>query len=732
MPRMPVMVARNNKNVSRDPKDDDGGGDSPESSAFSPLSLPEINDSNRADPLTYARISDAIANAMNKGMIEPLAAKRQIEVMSGLCEQNAGMSIADASRLKMDPVARLTDVFSLCESELVELEQSFGEVDLLRATDERLKKKWREIIARVRSLHQQSLSDHAKGMIYVMRDGDESRAGMVLHLKWFHVKLFDIWEDQNHKNDLVMMHPGSGKTTCSRWQKCVEIGEMPQLRMLLIYDTIDKAKQEAKTIKTIMNHGRYHALYPGIRILGRAEGEENSSLRFTVTRPNFMVREPTMEVGGILCNFNGQGYGRLWLDDPTPADAREHQHIRTKVKNTFHRVLKRRLRDMSISRISMVCTPWHDEDLAGEIRFRVGQGKLPTWRVFIDEFAIRDDAQGRPIPLWPEKYSAEYLEEARFEDPSMYACCFELRARTETARPVKKLWFYNSTDIRCGTDADKQNDDQVHAAMKDAEWWLSLDPAGASGATNSDTGAVEIALLYNKFALCTDVWFHQKQPPEMLDWVIERIVTRWRMGQPYRGVMIEAQGGIKGMVTMWGDLLPKRLEAEGMPLSVRPALIAPGTRVGTLTINRSKMRRLEEASPYINSGIFRFAGRRDDIRMERMGASHSNLVIIPGSSMDKLRNHILNFDGSNRFDAGDAVTQWILVNKSRLADFAALRNVAKPKEEEAAVQPRSTLAEMWRKQHSEAAEREKQLRTADDDIAAMMTKYSLPSQRNVA
>jgi hypothetical protein len=568
-------------------------------------------------------------------------------------------------------------------------------------------------------------------MLYVMRDGDESRAGKVIHLKWFHVKLFDIWEDKEHKHDLVMMHPGTGKTTCSRWQKCAEIGEMPQLRMLLIYDTIDKAKQEAKTIKIIMNHGRYHALYPGIRILGRAEGEEDSSLRFTVTRPNYMAREPTMEVAGIRCNLNGNGYGRMWLDDPTPPEAREHQYLRTLVKNKFHNVLKRRLRDMSVSRISMVCTPWHDEDLSGEIRGRVDKGQLPTWRVFVDEFAIRNDPDGMPIPLWPEKYPTEYLQEARFENASMYACCYELKARAEFAKLVKRVWFYNSTDMRCGSEEDKQQDNKIHDSLKKAEWWLSLDPASAVGRTNSDTGAVEIAMLHNKFALCTDVWFHQKQPPEMLDWIVERIIDRWRQGIPYRGIMIEAQGGIKGMVTMWGDLLPKRLEAEGMPLDARPALIAPGTRVGTLTINRSKLKRLEEASPYINGGIVRFAGRRDDSRMQKVGADHSNVVVIPGSEMEKLRDHILNFDGSNKFDAGDAVTQWILVNKSRLANWAELKAISKPKRDEIEVQPRSTLRSQFKKQYDKTAQDEKLRKTAEDDIAAMQTKYRLP-QRNCA
>jgi hypothetical protein len=134
------MVAEGGKNR-RKSKSSEPEGDSPDLTGFAVLGLPQINDENRADPLTYARISDKIANGMNQGLIEPLAAQRQIGVMAALCEQNAGMSIQDASKLKMDPVARLTDIFELHEGELDELEQAFDEVDVLRATDDRLKKK---------------------------------------------------------------------------------------------------------------------------------------------------------------------------------------------------------------------------------------------------------------------------------------------------------------------------------------------------------------------------------------------------------------------------------------------------------------------------------------------------------------------------------------------------------------------------------------------------------------
>ena len=699
-----------------------------EIAALQAMGLPQIDDDNRHDPVTYARICDTIANAMNMGTVDALSAKRRIEVITDLCEQNTGMTIQDAAKARMSVIDRVTDLFEASPADLGELEQSFEEVDALRDADPRLKKKWRDIIKRILRLQREALTDHAKGMIYVMRDADEHRAGMVLHLRWFHIKAFDIWESKEHRNNLVMMPPGSGKTTCSRWQKCAELGEMPELRTLLIYDTRDKAKLEALTIKLIINSGRYHALYPGIRILGRAEGEEDSSLRFTVARKNWMAREPSIEVGGIFCNFNGQGYGRLWMDDPTPSDAREHAYVRNRVKDVYYGVLKRRLRVKSRSRISIICTPWHDEDLSGEIRKKVEQGRLTTWSVHVDEFAIRDDDAGNPIPIWPEKDAVEDLLEARFEDPGLYSCCFELRARCETMHPVKRLMFYNSTDRH----TEIGNDRALQEALKTSERWLSIDPAGGTGKNNSDTGAVEVCLTLNRFAFFTDVWFHQKTAPEMLDWIVEMIVQRHHEKTPCRGVMIEAQGGIIGQVSMWQDLLPKRLEDEGVPRSAQPDIVAPGTRVGTLTMNRSKMRRLIEASPYINSGIVRFAGQRfhgGDIQKD---SSHTSVTFIPGSKIERLRTQILSFDGSNKADAIDAVSQWILVNKDRLADYSLLKESLKGPAQAGAPRRFDPITDAFRKQMQEAMDQDRQAQTFEDEVGAIMTKYQRPGRRNVA
>ena len=699
-----------------------------EIAALQALGLPQINDGNRHDPVIYARICDTIANAMNQGIVDALSAKRRIEVITDLCEQNTGMTIQDAAKARMSPVERVTDLFEASGDDLAELEQSMEEIDALRDADPRLKKKWMDTIARIRRLQQQALTDHAKGMIYVMRDADEHRAGQVLHLKWFHIKAFDIWESTEHRNNLVMMPPGSGKTTCSRWQKCAELGEMPELRTLLIYDTLDKAKLEALTLKQIINSGRYHALYPGIRILGRAEGEEDSSLRFTVARKNWMAREPSIEVGGVFCNFNGQGYGRLWMDDPTPSEAREHAYVRNRVKNVYYGVLKRRLRVKSQSRISIICTPWHDEDLSGEIRKKVEQGRLTTWSVHVDEFAIRDDDQGNPIPIWPEKDAVEDLLEARFEDPGLYSCCFELRARCETMHPVKRLMFYNSTDKH----TEIGNDRALHEALRTSERWLSIDPAGTVGKNTSDSGAVEVCLTLNRFAFFTDVWFHQKTAPEMLDWIVEIVVQRYREGTPFRGVMIEAQGGIVGQVSMWQDLLPKRLEDEGVPRNAQPDIVAPGTRIGTLTMNRSKMRRLIEASPYINSGIVRFAGYRFHGGDIQAGASNTSVTYIPGSKIERLRTQILSFDSSNKADAIDAVSQWILVNKDRLANYSLLAQSLKTPSASGTSTRFDPMTAAFREQMKQAMEEDRQHETFEGEVAVIMNKYQRPGRRNVA
>ncbi|HUT60410.1 MAG TPA: hypothetical protein VNA25_21405, partial [Phycisphaerae bacterium] len=159
---------------------------------------------------------------------------------------------------------------------------------------------------------------------------------------------------------------------------------------------------------------------------------------------------------------------------------------------------------------------------------------------------------------------------------------------------------------------------------------------------------------------------------------------------------------------------------------------APGTRIGTLTMNRSKMRRLIEASPYINSGIVRFAGYRFHGGDIQAGASNTSVTYIPGSKIERLRTQILSFDSSNKADAIDAVSQWILVNKDRLANYSLLAQSLKAPAASGTPTRFDPITAAFREQMKEAMEEDRQHETFEGEVAVIMNKYQRPGRRNVA
>ena len=108
------------------------------------------------------------------------------------------------------------------------------------------------------------------------------------------------------------------------------------------------------------------------------------------------------------------------------------------------------------------------------------------------------------------------------------------------------------------------------------------------------------------------------------------------------------------------------------------------------------------------------------------------MTFIPGSKIERLRTQILSFDGSNKADAIDAVSQWILVNKDRLADYSLLKESLKGPAQAGAPRRFDPITDAFRKQMQEAMDQDRQAQTFEDEVGAIMTKYQRPGRRNVA
>lgn len=368
------------------------------------------------DPLAYREASTALMNAILTGQIKSTDAKRRLDLIREFCEMNTGVALEDIARQQMDPLERFRGKMEDTLAELAQVEQALALVDSLRMGPDE-KKKWLGVIERLKAAISQAQADPVKCWVYVGRDDENGR---VFQMARHHIDFFDTWNDPLKPHSLVMAPVGHSKSTSLRGQMIYEMGTNPALRCLYITGDTPGASKTVVAIKKVMKSPRFRALFPDVRVLGRADASEDSSMRFTVTRANWMSREPTFEGAAIFSNIQGNRYDRIYGDDVCPESVRDQPNIRRRVVQTWLSVVEARIADPKTARIRLICTPWHDEDVAGQIARDAARGVLRDWRVEIDRFAIHDDpVTGKAIPLW-NKFSSAFLEDRKIRDGVNY------------------------------------------------------------------------------------------------------------------------------------------------------------------------------------------------------------------------------------------------------------------------------------------------------------------------
>lgn len=628
-----------------------------------------------------------ILNDMLAGEINSLSAQRKIDTVKHGCLMLTGEKLSDVADRWTSPIRRFRGPLETPAEELVALRKAYY---TLEGTTQTERSRWDQLLHTVQSLQWRARNDPAKFMVYVFRDADPTRAGEVLDLQWFHVSWFGVWLDPDKPNSLVMAPPGFGKSFCVCAMDIWEAGTRPELRFLVLYDKGEsKVAKEIMRIEGIMQSDLFHAIFPEIRILDRSgniDSDESESGRasrshrrrtkerrhartqyaFTVGRKNDLFsREATFEGAGVLSNINGDGFDRIRGDDFSPPQCREEPYNRKRYAARFSSVAEERLRDHRDARIRVIHTPWHPEDAPGKIRKGVAQGKMPLWRAQIEPYAIRDDASGKAISLWPAKFTNEHFEDRKFRLGTDYDCCYRLQASDVSRRPLAKVLYYNAVDDRNTQDADRA----LWQDLAEAHRTLSIDPAASDEKSACDTGVIDGRITWDGRGFVPNVWSLHLSSPKLLEWIVERIMYAANEEKhPYDELLIESQGGIKGQVDLYEDWLPKEFDRLGFPQALWPAIIKPGTRVGQgeRGQNRGKIKRAREASPYMERGAVRLAGRRESRILDERPSTFC--VPVGGSEMAAFAGILLEFDGTTKADAVDALNQWILYNKNRLMD----------------------------------------------------------------
>ena len=620
----------------------------------------EIPPDKFSDPRAYRTAAASVQNAVLRAEINSNDGQRMIAMIKENCEAFTGVSFADVAREMQDPITGFKGLMESGEDEFTRLSRAIQLIDDVRVTAD-LKKKWLKLIEKVGDLQAECREDAAKAWVYISRNDEPEHVDELLEMQAFHLRMFDTWNDPDKLHSLIEAPVGHGKSTNLRGQIVWEIGRDPSIRCLYITDQLSKARKTVETIKRILKSPRYRALFPEVRVLGRSDDSEDSSQRFTVTRRNWSSREPTFEGAAISSRIQGNRYDRIYGDDFTPADAEIHQSTRDMVEANWKGVVEARIANPATARIRIICTPWHPADISGTTAKDVSEGRLKGWRVEIDAFAIKDDEQGKAIPLWPGKWDRDFLESRKERDGKKYDFKYRLKSASDSSQIVTRVCYYNSDPTSEGT---TPRDKELLEMLAGSERWLSVDPAGTAADYSSDTGVVEFIITPRGYVFVPNVWFMHCTITEVTERICKIVLNAPDRG--YTGIQWETAGAVKVGFSAVILNLQRMLKEKGYPIQSLE-MLTTNTMVGGARQNRSKIVRLKDVAGFLEAGLVRFAGRR--MRNHRFPLGHpksSYLGAIKGTNIEKFAGHILNFDGQRKSDAIDALDQWILQNRGRI------------------------------------------------------------------
>jgi len=344
-------------------------------------------------------------------------------------------------------------------------------------------------------------------------------------------------------------------------------------------------------------------------------------------------------------------------DDFCSPDVRQYQRLRDATNEKWAGVAMERLRDYENAEIKVIHTPWHKDDTCGRIIRRHRDGLTPRWRVNVDQFRIKDDENGKAVPIWPERHPVQKLEEQKLNlGPVLYSCNYRLSPDVKEEQLIKKVNFYHSVENSpYTTDHDRRRFDEI----AQAERWLSIDPSASTQGYSSYQGVIEGVVLPSGHGLITAAWSLKLGAVEMQEWIVDQIASQ--PGPGYHGILLEAQGGIKGQVSMWESGIKEKLAARGVKM---PLFVTTSTTRGATNQQASKGKRLADCASMIQE-VVHFAGER---RVTTFGTEKkSYFAAIQDSEIERLVRNMRDFLTTSETDGVDALTQWVYYKRDVLS-----------------------------------------------------------------
>jgi predicted phage terminase large subunit-like protein len=266
--------------------------------------------------------------------------------------------------------------------------------------------------------------------------------------QWFHTliahKLQQLFDGTLGTGKLmIFMPPQHGKSEIvSRKFPAWMLGRNPRAKIVGSSYSSDLAQQFSRSIQRTIDGTEYAEVFP--------ETYLNSSNVATDARRGWLRNVDIFEtVGfggfyksvGVCGSLPGTPVDLGIIDDPVKDALEAHSETyRERIWNWYTDVFLTRLHNQS--KIVLIMTRWHEDDLAGRLLAQEGD----RWTV-ISIPAIKEtdsmSADPRKIgeALWQERHSLERLRETEQRSPRTFAALYQQRPSIEGGNIIKNDWF---------------------------------------------------------------------------------------------------------------------------------------------------------------------------------------------------------------------------------------------------------------------------------------------------
>lgn len=267
---------------------------------------------------------------------------------------------------------------------------------------------------------------------------------------------------------IITVPPRHGKSElASKRFPAWYMGRNPVDSMILATYSDDFAKDFGRKVREIMRMPAYKQVFPHVEFAGGSAAADRIEL-------DKQGMAAFVGAGGAI---TGRGADLLLIDDPIKnSEDASSQRERDKQWEWFNTTAMSRLHGDS-ARVVIIQTRWHEDDLIGRLTDPKNDyyqaSEAAKWKVIdLPALAEEDDILGRKPgeALWPEKYSAEFLEEAKVRDPRTFSALYQCRPAPADGIYFLKKWIktYKPGELPsnlkkyCASDhavATKQNND---------------------------------------------------------------------------------------------------------------------------------------------------------------------------------------------------------------------------------------------------------------------------------